>query len=114
MDFITEYNSSVKKPVITARNKFFQLPEVAQRMKEKLQITKEQEDKEVEFEGGKLVWNYKKERLQILFNAIPDESKRKELKSSGFRWSPQSKAWQRLLNDNAIYAAKKVLNLQNI
>lgn len=114
VDFITEYNSSVKKPVITARNKFFQLPELAQRMKEKLQMTKEQEDKEVEFEGGKLVWNYKKERLQILFNAIPDESKRKELKSSGFRWSPQSKAWQRLLNDNAIYAAKRILNLQNI
>lgn len=113
VDFITEYNFRMKKPVITARNKFFQLPEVAQRMKEKLQTTKEQEDKEMVFESGKLVWNYKEDRLQILFNTIPDESKRKELKSSSFRWSPRNKAWQRQLTSNAIYAAKRVLNLPN-
>lgn len=114
VDFITEYNSNVKKPVITARNKFFQLPEIAQRMKEKLQTTKEQEEKEVEFEDGKLVWNYGEDRLQILFNDIPGEDKRKELKSSGFRWSPRFKAWQRQLTSNAVYAAKRILNLQNI
>lgn len=114
VDFITEYNAGVKKPVITARNKFFQLPEVAKRMREKLQKTKEQEDKEMEFDGGKLVWNYEEDRLQILFNDIPTEGKRKELKASGFRWSPRFKAWQRQLTGNAVYAAKRVLNLQNI
>lgn len=114
VDFILEYNSQVKKPVITARNKFFQLPEVAQRMKEKLQAVKGQVNKEVEFDGGKLVWNYGEDRLQILFNDIPEEGKRKELKSSGFRWSPRFKAWQRQLTTNALYAAKRVLNLQNI
>ena len=113
VDFITEYNSSVKKPVITARNKFFQLPEIAQRMKEKLQTVKEQENKELKFEGGTLVWNYGEDRLQILFDDIPEDSKRKELKSSGFRWSPRNQAWQRQLTSNAIYAAKRVLNLPN-
>lgn len=113
VDFITEYNSSVKKPVITARNKFFRLPEIAQRMKEKLQTVKEQENKELKFEGGTLVWNYGEDRLQILFDDIPEESKRKELKSSGFRWSPRNQAWQRQLTSNAIYAAKRVLNLPN-
>lgn len=113
VDFISEYNLSVKRPIITARNKFFQLPEIAQRMKEKLQIVKEQESKEVKFEGGTLVWNYEEDRLQILFDNIPEESKRKELKSSGFRWSPRNKAWQRQLTSNAIYAAKRVLNLPN-
>lgn len=113
VDFITEYNLSVKKPVITARNKFFQLPEIAQRMREKLQAVKEQESKEMKFEGGTLVWNYEEDRLQILFDNIPEESKRKELKSSGFRWSPRNKAWQRQLTSNAIYAAKRVLNLPN-
>ena len=113
IDFMTEYNSNVKKPIITARNKFFQLPEVARRMREKLQIVKGQENKDVEFDGGKMVWNYGEDRLQILFNDIPDESKRKELKSSGFRWSPRFKAWQRQLTSNAIYAARRVLNLQN-
>ncbi len=114
VDFIFEYNSQVKKPVITARNKFFQLPEVALRMKEKLQAVKGQENKKVEFDGGKLVWNYEEDRLQILFDDIPEEGKRKELKSSGFRWSPRFKAWQRQLTTNALYAAKRILNLQNI
>lgn len=114
VDFITEYNASVKKPVITARNQFFQLPEIAQRMCEKLKVIKEQENKEVTFDGGTLVWNYEEDRLQILFDNIPEESRRKELKSSGFRWSPRNKAWQRQLTHNAVYAAKRVLNLQNI
>lgn len=113
VDFINEYNSKIKKPVITARNTFFDLPNVAQRMKEKLQAVREQENKEMIFEGGTLVWNYEEDRLQILFNDIPEEGKRKELKSSGFRWSPRNKAWQRQLTSNAVYAAKRVLNIQN-
>lgn len=113
VDFINDYNSKIKKPVITARNNFFDLSNVAQRMKEKLQAVREQENKEMTFEDGTLVWNYEEDRLQILFNDIPEESKRKELKSSGFRWSPRNKAWQRQLTSNAVYAAKRVLNLQN-
>lgn len=113
VDFINEYNSKIKKPVITARNNFFDLPNVAQRMKEKLQAVREQENKEMTFEGGTLVWNYEEDRLQILFNDIPEEGRRKELKSSGFRWSPRNKAWQRQLTGNAVYTAKRVLNIQN-
>ena len=114
VDFMTEYNTSVKKPIITTRNRFFQLAEIAQRMREKLQVIKEQENKEVTFDGGTIIWNYEEDRLQILFDNIPEENRRKELKSSGFRWSPRNKAWQRQLTQNAVYAAKKVLNLQNI
>lgn len=113
VDFITEYNMNVKKPIITTKSKFFQLPEIAQRMSEKLQAIKEQECKEMKFEGGTLIWNYEEDRLQILFDDIPEDSKRKELKSSGFRWSPRNKAWQRQLTSNALYAAKRVLNLPN-
>ncbi|GAE84879.1 hypothetical protein GGR06_003562 [Bacteroides reticulotermitis] len=114
VDLIIEYNSGVKKPVITARSRFFRLPEAAQRMKEKLQAARQQDNKIIEFEDGKLVWNYEEERLQICFNDIPGENKRKELKSYGFRWSPRFKAWQRQLTGNAVYAAGKVLNLQNM
>lgn len=113
VDFINEYNSKIKKPVITARNTFFDLPNVAQRMKENLKAVQEQENKEIKFEGGTLVWNYEEDRLQILFNDIPEEGKRKELKSFGFRWSPRNKSWQRQLTSNAVHAAKRVLNLQN-
>ena len=114
IDFISEYNAGVKKPVITPRHRFFQLPEAARRMREKLKVTREQENREVTFEGGTLVWNYQESRLQILFNKIPEESKRRELKSSGFHWSPKNRAWLRQLNPNAVSAAKRILNLQNI
>ena len=114
VDFINEYNSKIKKPVITVQNKFFKLPEVAQRMKDKLQAVRKQESKEIAFEGGTVVYNYEADRLQILFDDIPEESRRKELKSSGFRWSPTNKAWQGQLTSNAVYAAKRVLSLPNI
>lgn len=114
VDFITEYNSKVKKPVITSRNKFFQLPEEAKRMREKLKAIREQENKELPFENGTIVWNYGIDRLQILFDRIPEDTLRKELKSSGFVWSSKNKAWQRQLTQNALRAAKRVLNLQTI
>ena len=113
-NFISEYNARLRKPVITPRNKFFQLPELAERMRERLKAVQSRENKEVPFEGGTLVWNYGEDRLQILFDRIPEDNRRKELKSSGFRWSPRNKAWQRQLTSNALSAAKRVLNLQNI
>lgn len=114
VDFITEFNSKVKKPVITVRNRFFGLPEEAAKMREKLRARNEEENKEVPFDGGRLVWNNRAERLQILFDNIPDDETRKNLKSNGFRWSPKHKAWQRQLTQNAVRVAKRLLNLQNI
>ena len=58
-----------------------------------------------EFDGGKVEANRQDNRLQIFFDGKPDADTRSELKSSGFRWSPSEGAWQRQLNDNAIYAA---------
>ena len=75
---------------------------------------RERENRELKFEGGTLVWNYEADRLQILFDSIPDDQKRKELKSYGFKWSPRYQAWQRQLTQNAVYAVKRVLNLQNL
>lgn len=114
VDFITDYNAQCKKPVITPRNRFFQLPETARQARLKLQEIRERENRELRFEGGTLVWNYEADRLQILFDNIPDDRKRKELKSCGFKWSPRHQAWQRQLTQNAVYAVKRVLNLQNL
>ena len=114
VDFITDFNAQCKKPIITPRNRFFQLPEMACQARLKLQEIRERENRELKFEGGTLVWNYEADRLQILFDSIPDDQKRKELKSYGFKWSPKYKAWQRQLTQNAVYAVKRVLNLQNL
>jgi hypothetical protein len=62
------------------------------------------------FEGGEVVINAELNRLQIIFDYRPDDDTRTALKSNGFRWAPSQGAWQRQLTDNAIYAAKKLLN----
>ena len=60
------------------------------------------------FAGGEVVANSEENRLQILFDEKPDEQKRSALKGNGFKWSPSQGAWQRQLNDNAIYAASRM------
>ena len=61
-----------------------------------------------EFDGGKVVANADMNRLQIFFDAIPEEEVRKELKGWGFKWARSVGAWQRQLTDNAIYAASRI------
>lgn len=70
------------------------------------------EDRTEEYEWGSLEYCYSEERLRIYFNEIPDEKLRSELKGSAFKWSRFNQAWQRQLTDNAIYAAKRILNIK--
>lgn len=63
------------------------------------------------FDGGQIVRNIDLNRLQILFDAIPDADTRAALKQNGFRWSPKNQAWQRQLTDNAERAARQVFSL---
>ena len=60
------------------------------------------------FEGGRVVMNQEENRVQILFDDRPDADIRSELKHAGFRWAPSQGAWQRMLNQNGVYAAKSV------
>ncbi len=61
-----------------------------------------------DFDGGRVEANAEDKRLQIIFDDKPDEETRAALKSNGFRWAPSVGAWQRQLNDNAIYAAGRL------
>ena len=65
-----------------------------------------------EFDGGTVEMNREDNRLQIFFEEKPDEQTRETLKENGFRWSPKAGAWQRQLNDNAIYAADRIKCIQ--
>ena len=65
----------------------------------------------LKFEGGEIVKNAELNRLQILFDYIPDEETRTALKQNGFRWSPSNKAWQRQLTDAAEMATKRILTI---
>lgn len=83
------------------------------RIKERIEdLTRVHEKKyeSIGFEGGRIVVNKEINRLQIFFDDIPDSEIRGEMKSRGFKFSKyNNNAWQRQLNDNAVYAAKKVV-----
>lgn len=111
---IREWNAKCQKPIITERHSLFKLPDVARSVRQKTEETAGRENKEVAFEGGKVVWNYEADRLQILFDAIPSEEVRSKLKMRAFKWSPRFQAWQRQLTDNAVHAARMVLGLGSL
>lgn len=58
-----------------------------------------------ECRGYTVVANVAINRLQLKFPGKPSEAARKFLKSHGFRWSPTEGAWQRMLNEHAVYLA---------
>jgi len=60
---------------------------------------------EWEFDGFTVHANPDENRLQIVFPGKPDAETRAKLKTNGFRWSPTNGAWQRHLNNAAIYHA---------
>lgn len=63
------------------------------------------------FSGGEVVMNRDENRVQIIFDSKPDADVRAMLKQEGFRWAPSQGAWQRMLNQNGIYAAKQVTKM---
>lgn len=63
----------------------------------------------ITFEGGRIIENVEINRVQILFDDIPPEEVRKELKGSGFHWSRYEKAWQRQRSLKALSGAEYVV-----
>lgn len=61
-----------------------------------------------EFEGGTAEPNTEINRLQLFFDEKPSAEQRTELKMNGFRWAPSEQAWQRQLNESAIYSASRI------
>lgn len=60
------------------------------------------------FDGGTVVFNTSENRVQILFDEIPDSETRENLKRNGFKWSPRQQAWQRMLNTTGIRTVKRL------
>lgn len=116
--YIREWNAREKKPIITERHKFFQLSEVARKAREQLGKLANTENKECPFDGGKVVLNYEKKRIQIFFDEKPDQAMINRLGHDySFNWAPTCGAWQRIMTPNAKYATRKALeglNLKNL
>lgn len=113
--YIGEWNVREKKPIITERHKFFQLSEVARKVKEQQEKLANTENKEYSFDGGKVILNYEKNRIQIFFDEKPDRTMIDRLNHDySFNWAPTCGAWQRILTPNAWYATKKALENLNL
>ena len=71
---------------------------------ERLEKQEEIQFQEINFNGGRVIHNKEINRIQFLFDSIPNEDTRKILKSHGFHWSRKEQAWQREFNQNCIKA----------
>ena len=78
---------------------------------ETLRTVDEMEHVEIEFDGGLIVTNEEINRVQIIFDAKPDEAVRRELKSWGFRWSPREGAWQAQRTPRYLHRAKRICHV---
>lgn len=76
---------------------------------EELEKAAQRETKEHMINGVKAVENVEENRIQLFFDGKPEAAMITTLKGRGFKWSPSRGCWQRMLNNNGIYAAKQVL-----
>ena len=96
------------KPFITSRNSIWNvLQEAEARIAEN--PPQQGEETIAEQEGIRAVRNHDLDRLQIFFDGIPSATTREQLKSSGWNWSPSTKAWQRKITNAAEYALTRFL-----
>ena len=66
----------------------------------------------IEFDAGEIESDPVTNRVIIRHDKKPDDETIRALKSNGFHWSHSEKAWQRLRNLNALYAAKAICGVK--
>lgn len=81
----------------------------AKKRLESVQRLKSMGRKEYEVNGVRVVENPQENRFQIVFGYKPSEDVRKELKRSGYRWSPHNECWQCYLKRWNMDAGKRIL-----
>lgn len=69
----------------------------------------EAEDKEIKFNGGRVVMCNSDERMRFYFDEMPSAEVRALMKRKAFKWSPKNGAWQRQLTANCKFDAKRIL-----
>lgn len=99
-----------KTPIVTERHKVFRLLEMAENVRANKGMTHGRENKEIPIIGGKIIYNYAADRLQIAFDERPPIAVITALKRKSFKWAPSVGVWQRQLTGNAIAALEKLLS----
>ena len=60
------------------------------------------------FDGGEVKPDRESNRLQVFFDEKPDRETCSAMRHGGFRWAPSVGAWQRQLNNAAVWTAKHI------
>lgn len=108
VDCIRDFNEKYSV-VITERHKFFGLTELAEKVKASNEELLNKENQELEIKGGRVVYNYQENRIQLIFDGKPSANIISQLKRAAFKWSPRFGAWQRQLTLNAQSATRVFL-----
>ena len=104
----TERWQSVGFPTYQLQNNLAKIKDT-QAAIERHKAMAEAEDKEIAFNGGRVVVCNSEERMRFYFDEIPSVEVRNLMKSKAFKWSPKNGAWQRQLTANCKFDTKRIL-----
>ena len=104
----TERWQSVGFPTYQLQNNLAKI-KATQAAIERHKAMAEAEDKEITFNGGRVVVCNSDERMRFYFDEIPSADVRNMMKRHAFKWSPKNGAWQRQLTANCKFDTKRIL-----
>ena len=108
----TERWQSVGFPTYQLQNNLAKIKDT-QAAIERHKAMAEAEDKEIKFNGGRVVVCNSEERMRFYFDSIPPVEVRNLMKRNAFKWSPKNGAWQRQLTANCKFDTKRILSELN-
>jgi flagellar motility protein MotE (MotC chaperone) len=106
------FHSSVPYPQYKLTNNLAEIRRIEGRIKS-IERLRQAEYKDIEFQGGKVEYDKKDNRIKVYFDSKPERDIIKELKSTGFHWSPRQAVWMRQITANALFATKNLRFIQN-
>lgn len=104
----TERWQSVGFPTYQLQNNLAKIKDT-QAAIERHKAMAEADDKEITFNGGRVVVCNSDERMRFYFDEIPSVEVRNLMKRNAFKWSPKNGAWQRQLTANCKFDTKRIL-----
>ncbi len=109
---LAELREALRRPIpaFQLSNRNAEINRLKKRLQQ-LQAVDEMEHIEISFPGGLLTTNEEINRVQIIFDDMPDEATRAKLKAHGFRWAPSEGAWQTQRTPPALARAKWLLGI---
>lgn len=78
---------------------------------EKLERMEQMPAETIKFDGGEIISDIDTNRVKIVFDERQGDEVLEKLHRYGFHWARSEQAWQRLRNQNALCAAKRICNI---